>query len=169
MVRRIIFASFRTITPKGGLRVWRIGVWEQSEGLGPLARELAGGAEVTCAEHPALLVGCSYDLLVVSPRAVGWAGAAALGCETVLLPGSAGPFVRSLRAVRAVSYGLSPRDTLTVSSIEGERICVALQRGLIRLDGSIVEEQEIVLPYAGELPELVLARVGLELLVKGTA
>lgn len=149
--------------------MYQIGVWEQNEGLGPLARELSGEAEVTGAEHPALLAGREYDLLVVSPRAVGWAGAAALGCETVLLPGAAGPFVRSLRARRAVSYGLNPKDTLTVSSLVGDRISVALQRGIIRLDGIVVEEQELVLPYAGELPELVLARVGVELLVKGTA
>lgn len=149
--------------------MYQIGVWEQNEGLGPLARELSGEAEVTGAEHPALLAGREYDLLVVSPRAVGWAGTAALGCETVLLPGAAGPFARSLRARRAVSYGLNPKDTLTVSSLDGDRISVALQRGIIRLDGSVVEEQELVLPYAGELPELVLARVGVELLVKGTA
>lgn len=149
--------------------MYQIGVWEQSEGLGPLARELSGEAEVRGAEHPALLAGREYDLLVVSPRAVGWAGAAALGCETVLLPGASGPLAGSLRAERAVSYGLNPKDTLTVSSLDGDRISVALQRGIIRLDGSVVEEQEIVLPYAGELPELVLARVGVELLVKGTA
>lgn len=144
--------------------MYTIGVWEQSEGLAGLARELSGEAEVAGADHPALLAGREYDLLVVSPRAAGWAGAAALGCETVLLPGTAAPFFRSLRAQRAVSYGLNPRDTITVSSIEGGRICVALQRGLIRLDGNVVEEQEIVLPYSGELPELVLARVGMELL-----
>lgn len=146
--------------------MWQIGVWEQSEGLGALARELSGeAAEVADAEHPALLAGREYDLLVVSPRAVGWAGAAALQCQTVLLPGSAGALTGSLRAERAVSYGLNPKDTLTVSSLSGERICVALQRGIIRLDGSVVEEQEIVLPYGGELPELVLARVGINLLV----
>ena len=147
--------------------MYQIGVWEQNEGLAELARELSGEAEVWGAEHPALLAGREYDLLVVSPHAVGWTGAAALGCETVLLPGAAGPLVRSLRAQRAVSYGLNPRDTLTVSSLNGDRICVALQRGLIRLDGEVVEDQELVLPYAGEPPELVLARVGIKLLAGG--
>lgn len=147
--------------------MYQIGVWEQNEGLAELARELSGEAEVQGAEHPALLAGREYDLLVVSPRAVGWAGAAALGCETVLLPGAAGPLAGSLRAERAVSYGLNPKDTLTVSSLSGERICVALQRGLIRLDGEVVEDQELVLPYAGEPPELVLARVGIKLLAGG--
>lgn len=146
--------------------MYRIGVWEQSEGLGPLAQELSGeAAEVTDAEHPSLLAGTGYDLLIVSPLAVGWAGLAALSCETVLLPGAAGPLAGSLLAARAVSYGLNPKDTLTVSSLSGDRICVALQRGIIRLDGNVVEEQELVLPYAGELPELVLARVGVRLLL----
>lgn len=146
--------------------MWKIGIWEQNEGLAQLAWRLAGEhAQVWRAEHPALLAGEDYDLLAVSPRAVGWAGAAALYCRTVLLPGSAGPLARSLRAERAVSYGMDRKDTLTVSSLNEKQICVALQRSLIRLDGTVVEEQEIVLPYAGELPELVLARVGVELLV----
>lgn len=146
------------------LLVYKIGVWEQNEGLAGLAWELAGErAQVWGAEHPALLAGERYDLLAVSPRAVGWSGSA-LECETVLLPGSAGALAGFIRARRAVSYGLNPRDTLTLSSIEGERISVALQRGLIRLDGEVVEEQEIVLPYSGQLPELVLAQVGLKLL-----
>lgn len=146
--------------------MWQIGVWEQNEGLAELAGGLAGErAQVRKAEHPGLLAGVGYDLLVVSPRAVGWAGLAALSCETVLLPGAAGPLAGSLRAHRAVSYGLNPKDTLTVSSLNGEQLCAALQRGLIRLDGEVVEEQEIVLPYHGELPELVLARVGVKLLV----
>lgn len=145
--------------------MWRIGVWEQNEGLAELAWGLAGDrGQVWKAEHPVLLPGEDYDLLVVSPRAVGWAEEA-LHSETVLLPGLAGPCAGSLRARRAVSYGLNPKDTLTVSSLNGDRICVALQRGLIRLDGEVVEEQEIVLPYTGELPELVLARVGVKLLV----
>lgn len=148
--------------------MWRIGVWEQNEGLYELVRELAQErAQVRRGDHPALLAGEEYDLLAVSPRAVGWAGAAALHCATVLLPGSAGTLASALRAERAVSYGLNPKDTLTVSSLNGEQISVALQRGLIRLDGEVVEEQEIVLPYSGELPELVLARVGMELLVGG--
>lgn len=149
------------------LRVYKIGVWEQNEGLAGLAWALAGErALVRGAEHPALLAGERYDLLVVSPRAVGWAGTGLEG-ETVLLPGAAGPLAGLLRARRAVSYGLNPKDTLTLSSIEGGRISVALQRGLIRLDGQVVEEQEIILPYTNELPELILARVGVKLLAGG--
>lgn len=146
--------------------MWQIGVWEQREGLYELVRELAGDrARVAQGEHPALLAGASYDLLVVSPHSMGWAGAAVLYCRTVLLPGAAGPLARSLLADRAVSYGLSPRDTLTPSSLDGTHICVAVQRELIRLDGGVVERQELVLPYDGRQPELALVRTGIRLLL----
>lgn len=148
--------------------MWQIGVWEQNEGLAEQARTLTGPARaaVRAGEHPALLAGELMDLLVVSPTAVGWAGAAALYCRTVLLPDSAGPLARSLLADRVVSYGLSPRDTITVSSLEEDHICVAVQRELIRPDGRVVEQQELVLPRTGgESPELLLARTGVKLLL----
>lgn len=146
--------------------MWQIGVWDQNGELSQLAKTLAGDrARVHAGNHPALLAGESYDLLVVSPSAVGWAGASALYCRTVLLPGAAGPLARTLLADRAVSYGLNPKDTLTISSLEDTRICVAVQRELIRLDSSVVERQELVLPYGGEPPEQVLVRTGLHLLL----
>lgn len=148
--------------------MWQIGVWEQSEGLTQLVRTLTGPerAQVRDGNHPALLAGEPLDLLVVSPTAVGWAGAAALYCGTVLLPDTAGPLARSLLADRVVSYGMSPRDTLTLSSLEEERVCVAVQRELIRPDGKLVERQELVLPRtAGQSPGLLLAQAGVRLLL----
>lgn len=148
--------------------MWQIGVWEQEEGLAELVAALTGPerAAVKAGSHPALLAGDLLDLLVVSPTAVGWAGAAALYCRTVLLPDSAGPLARSLLADRAVSYGMNPRDTLTVSSLEEAHICVAVQRELIRPDGTLVERQELVLPRApGQSPELMLVRAGIRLLL----
>ena len=148
--------------------MWQIGIWEENdEGLGALAEELIEGrGEVRMGNHAALLTGEIMDLLVVSPTAVGWAGAAALYCRTALLPDSATPLARCLLADRVVSYGLNSRDTLTVSSLEEDHICVAVQRELIRLDGGLVERQELVLPRrAEESPELLLARAGMSLLL----
>ncbi len=106
------------------------------------------------------------DLLIVSPIAVGWTEKATIYCRTVLLPDSAGPLARSLLADRVVSYGLSPRDTITLSSLEGNHICVAVQRELIRLDGGVVERQELILPRReGQSPEVLLAQAGLRLLL----
>lgn len=148
--------------------MWQIGVWEQNEGLGELAERLteAGKAQVRKGNHPALLAGEPLDLLIISPSAVGWAGAAAIYCRTVLLPDSAGVLARSLLADRAVSYGLSGRDTITLSSLEEGKMCVSVQREIIRLDGSLVERQELILDRAEEQsPELLLAQVGVCLLL----
>jgi len=84
------------------------------------------------------------SLLVVSP------GAARRkvqlpDCRTVLLPGQAGELLRARRAASAVSYGPSPRDTLTLSSREGAHLWAALQRELVTVDGRVVEPQEFPL------------------------
>ena len=64
------------------------------------------------------------------------------------------------RAASAVSYGASPRDSLTISSREGNTLWAALQRELVTVDGQVVERQEFPLtlePEVGELPALAAA------------
>ncbi len=105
----------------------QIGVWEREEGVaGAVEAALAAagraGLRLLTGAHPAALAGEALSLLTVSPGAVGWAGAGAIACRTVLLPGSAGPLARHLKADRAVSYGPSPKDSITLSSLEGDRI-----------------------------------------------
>lgn len=100
--------------------------------------------------HPALLV--------VSPRAAERGLPLPERCRTVLLPGELGGV--PLRAASAVSYGVSPRDSLTVSSREDGGLWVALQRELVTVDGRIVERQEFPLalaPGEGELTALAAA------------
>ena len=83
----------------------------------------------------------------------------------MLLPGAAGPLARTLQAGQAVSYGTSPRDTLTFSSLEGDRLCLAVQRELVPLSGPVVEQQELVLPFpTGASPLPFLAAAGALLL-----
>ena len=43
----------------------------------------------------------------------------------------------------AVTCGLSPRDTLTLSSIGEQSAVVSLQRAIVCLDGAVCEPQEI--------------------------
>ena len=155
----------------------RVGVWERNEGLCEALGEnlrksgLARPA-LFCGRHPAELAGADLDLLVVSPGATGWAGAASVSCRLVLLPGSAGPLARGMHVEGAVSYGTGPKDTITLSSLEGDKICLAIQRELVTVEGGVVERQELVLPYpAGrESPDLFMAQVGaLLLLGSGTS
>ena len=108
---------------------------------------------------PAVGVDQRPGLLVVAPE-VCLAECGKLECGTVLLPGSAAQQLDGLQARSAVSYGLSGRDTITVSSAEGRRLWVAVQRDLVRLDGTVLERQEFpvrVPEGADELRTLALA------------
>ena len=146
----------------------QIGIWERDEGiLAAVEHRLKpGAARLLAGRHPAELSGGTLDLLVVSPGATGWAGGGAVDCRNVLLPGAAGPLARSLRTRQAVSYGTSPKDTLTFSSLEGDKLCLALQRELVTLEGEVVERQELVLPFPpGQSPLPFLAVMGTLLLL----
>ena len=151
----------------------RVGIWERDEGLfDALAKQLktdtSERTELFRGRHPAELAIGTLDLLVVSPRATGWAGAASVNCRLILLPGSAAPLARGLRVEEAVSYGTGPKNTITLSSLEANTLCLAIQRELVTVSGGVVERQELVLPYpAGQDPDLFMARVGALLLLRG--
>lgn len=148
--------------------MWQIGVWEQEEGLAERVSALAGGcpALVRACSHPALLAGIDLDLLVVSPGAVGWAGASSLSCRRALLPGGLSALPRALPGVDILSYGPSGRNTITFSGFNDGQAAVAVQREFPDLDNHLVERQELVLPFDGTTtPDLFLAQVGAALLL----
>ncbi len=61
---------------------------------------------------------------------------------------------------RVVSYGLSARDSLTVSSVNGEQILICVQREFTTLSGSVLEPQEIKLELPASLtPSCLLSAV----------
>ena len=63
-----------------------------------------------------------------------------------------------------VNYGMTAKDTITLSSI-GEKECVlALQRELVTADGVILERQELIVSRAGLTPEELMAAEGTLLL-----
>lgn len=143
-----------------------VGLWSRS---GALAARLRGrlGREYRFVEgdHPARFAGA--DLLVVAPDATGLAGLAALRPRLALLPGGSAAACRGVRAASAVSYGLGSQNTLTLSSMTGERVSVALQRELLTLSGQTVEPQEWVLPKSPDTdtPDQLLCLVGALLLL----
>ena len=144
--------------------MWQIGVWERDEGLAERVSRLAEGcpALVRACRHPALLAGLALDLLVVSPAATGWAGA---GLLAALIPGGLSALTRALPADTVLSYGPSSRNTLTLSSLDGGRVSVAIQREFVALNGRAVERQELVVPSDGRPPDLLLAEAGAALLL----
>lgn len=104
------------------------------------------------------------DLLCIAPDG----GGAPLppACGTLLLPGSLSPLARQVKADCAVSYGVSPKDTLTFSWVEQGQVGISLQRELVTLGQGTVERQELCFPFSGDQPSLsLLAWVGLLLLL----
>lgn len=137
-------------------------VVEEDEGIGGAirlglrGRVSQGGVS---ASHP--------TLLVVSPGAARRGLHLPAACRTVLLPGDAGRLLQGVRAASAVSYGVSPRDSLTISSREGDRLWAALQRELVTVDGQVVERQEFPLTVPPGIRELSALAIAGALLILG--
>ena len=90
-------------------------------------------------------------------------------CALLLLPSGREELAARFPAACAVSYGTGGRDSLTLSSVEGQQLAVAVQRELPTVLGGAVEEQELVLERRGSASPLsALALVG-GLLLLGAA
>lgn len=85
-------------------------------------------------------------------------------CGILLVPGERAETVLArVRAETVVTYGLSHRDSLTLSSLSEPVVCV--QRVLPRPDGGTVEPQEFPLPAGLPAPAAeLLPLLGLRLL-----
>ena len=135
---------------------------------------VGAGAEVVCraagvgAQAFSVLsyVSGLWDLLALMPQIRHPAPQPSLYAKTLLLPGNGDPqLAHRLRALQLIGYGLSPRDSLTLSSLAPGRL-LCLQRSLLTPDGTLLEPQELPLPQ--ELSalddECALLAAGLRLL-----
>ena len=105
------------------------------------------------------------DLLVVSPD-LRPAPLPALAGRILLIPGRLSAAAGAVSAGWTVSYGSSPRDSLTFSSLLDDRISLALQREIVTLTGLRLERQEFPLPFSGRVPpHHLLACAGVQLLL----
>lgn len=87
--------------------------------------------------------------------------------KCLLLPGDSDPLLlANIRAAQVVSCGLSPRDTLTLSSLAGAERLLCLQRGVVTPYGSLLEPQELPLSpdFNALTDEDALLAAGLRLL-----
>ena len=133
-------------------------VIEEQEGieadiLPRLARHGRSLGQIPTADHPALLV--------VSPRAAAHGDGRPERCRMALLPGDTTLPGWDLQAASAVSYGSGPKNTLTLSSREGRKLWLTLQRELVTIQGQVVDRQEFpwILDH-GASPQSALAVAG---------
>jgi len=108
----------------------------------------------------------ALDLLAMSPRYGVEEQEILAACRLLLLPGNRSTLIRRLRADCVMSYGTSPKDSLTLSSVEPYRLTLSIQRDLVTLQGGTVERQEVSLsPSSRRAPMELLFRGGLLLLL----
>jgi hypothetical protein len=92
------------------------------------------------------------DVAVVSPNC---RTAPRAVCLSLLTPGDAVP--RRVRARRVVTYGFSPRDTLTFSSLLGRQAMLDVRREIVNARGEVVDAGEVaVAPGDGTRRALAL-------------
>lgn len=107
---------------------------------------------------PEDLTGPPPDILVLSPDAVtSHIVSAPVECGILLLPGDAD--AEDFDAGCVVTYGMSPKNTITFSSIGEDTCVVALQRELLTVNGDMLERQEFKIK-SGLRPDGLLAVAG---------
>lgn len=91
-----------------------------------------------------------------------------VSCAILLVPGRcATRAVKLLSPECIIDYGMSGRDTITLSSIEEKKAVVALQRELITIEKTVLERQEIPIEFSRALlPEQLMVIAG-SLLIMG--
>ena len=108
-----------------------------------------------------------WPLLALTPKgcqalAENQADDGKITCRLLLAPGELQALPPRLQAETVISYGHSPRDSLTLSSLRSPVLCV--QRALPRPDGVVIDPQEFPLPPLPGPAEALLPILGLRLL-----
>jgi|GEM_PF-2184222 len=106
-----------------------------------LAKALPEGVTASANERP----GGPWELCALSPEGAEQMAHREFRCRTLLVP--EGAYRQRWQAEQVVSYGLSGRSSLILSSMDGQGI-LCIQRALTDRRGRTVEEQELPLPAA---------------------
>lgn len=93
----------------------------------------------------------AWDLLALTPAGRTLLAGTRAAARVLLLPGDCA--AGALQAERVVTYGLSPRDSVTLSSLTEPVLCV--QRALPLVHGGVLEPQEFPLPGVAEAEALL--------------
>lgn len=116
--------------------------------VGEYAQELCRAADIGAQPFSTLHAASDrrWELLALTSPSVRLGARATIFADILLLPGDSDPsLLREIRTLQIVSYGFSPRDTLTLSSLAGDERLVCLQRSLLSPGGVLLEPQEFPL------------------------
>lgn len=105
----------------------------------------------------------TWGSLLLPPGTAETIQTVSVSCACLLVEGICpAELLSSVKTAHVVTYGMSPRDSLTLSSLREPVLCV--QRSLTRPDGTIMEPQELPLGELPLPPEQMLPLLGLWLL-----
>lgn len=115
------------------------------------------------AEQPEELMGREWSILALMGGKASALDSELLRCRILLVSGNVSPsYLARIQAECVITYGLSPRDSLTLSSLTAPVLCV--QRILPRPDGALIEPREVPLPELPASAAELLPLLGLRLL-----
>lgn len=147
-------------------------------GTEDIAGKIAARLGASCGEAEGLLLrkansyselnGLTADVLVITSDAAMLLREPSvhMPCGILLFPGDHAPGCEAAEGFEAgciVTYGMSPKNTITLSSIGEESCVLALQRELMTVKGNVLERQEMCVK-GGMRPDSLLAVVGALLL-----
>ena len=105
----------------------------------------------------------TWGILPLPPGTVRAIQEVPISCACLLVEGGCpAELLTAVETDHVITYGLSPRDSLTLSSLREPVLCV--QRSLQRPDGTIIEPQELPLGTLPMSAEQMLPLLGLWLL-----
>ena len=105
----------------------------------------------------------AWGILLLPPGTVRAIQKVPISCACLLVEGNCPvELLSSVKTAHVVTYGMSSRDSLTLSSLQEPVLCV--QRSLIRPDRTVIEPQELPLRELPLPPEQMLPLLGLRLL-----
>lgn len=116
--------------------------------VGSEGETVCRAADIEAAVFPTLAAatGQDWELLALTRDGASASHAPIPRTHSLLLPGDCAPTL-ARHSQQVVSYGFSPRDTITLSSAcNGRMLC--LQRNIVTLSGNVIEPQELSLPEA---------------------
>lgn len=141
------------------------------EWLNRLPERKSGSFLITRSENIKMFHG-KYDMIVVTPEMAGREESKPhnLECGILLVPGKyAGRLAEGIRTGCIVSYGMSRKDTITISSINKKATVLAIQRELITLKQNMLERQEISVHGNGKMSSDKIMAIYGSLLLMGMA